>query len=413
MPPKLVPASTVPPSPSLPAALAAWINLAVAQYPQRGPVFRALALASICAVPINVLLLGPPGTAKTRIVTEFFRAVSATLCARTMSAWTDDSALLGPVDIAALNRGELRRATTPGLLSILTAMATFVDELGRAGRGVRDLLLSALADRATPDGIVVPSHVIVAASNTRLVDDDDRALVDRFAMRVDVPRVTGPALRAVITRSVPVDGKHPIAMPLPALPLGIVETLRARAADVSMPGPVADAIERCAAALRQPAPSGATYPDVSERRWILATRLLQASAVLDDRDEIDFGDVLSTLPGVLDEGPESRAAIEAAIKSSIPAWVSGLADLRAACDAAVARARRIEVDRAPTSPADSDAHVDREKTLRALAAALAAYGADVKARADAAVLAALDACDDAAEEGLTRSRAARKPGGAS
>jgi hypothetical protein len=240
-----------------------------------------------------------------------------------------------------------------------------------------------------------------------LTDEDDRALVDRFALRCDVPRVTGLDLRAVIGRAVPIDGVAPVAAPLAPLPTGLVVALRARAALVAMPGTVLDAIHTCATALRQAAPSGQTHPDVSERRWILATRLLQASAVLDDRDVVSFDDMLSTLPYVLDDGEESRAAIRNAITSSIPAYVGALADLRAACAAAVDLARRIEVERAPVSPSTAQQHARRDEALQALAVAMTEHGDDARKQADALVLAALDACDDAVTEGVKARKQAR------
>ncbi len=372
-------------------------------YLQRADVLRCLALAEISPAPQNVLLHGPPGTAKTALVMAWGRAVGHRTLARTLSAWTDDAALLGPVDVAALSSGVLRRATG-GAPTLTDCSYTFLDELPRAGRGVKDLALSALADRLTPDGVPVPSHVIVAAANTRLVDDDDRALVDRFSLRVDVPRVTGADLRAVIGRAVPVDGKAPVAVHLDPLPPGTIPALRARAALVDVPGAVLDAIHKCAAALRQPAPSGAQHPDVSERRWIQATRLLQASAVLADRDVVTYDDVLSTLPFVLDDGEESRAANRNAITSSIPAYVGALADLRTACAAAVSLARRIEVDREPVSAASTQQHAQRAASLEALASAMSDHGDEARTQADALVLAALDACDDAVTEGVAARR---------
>jgi hypothetical protein len=156
--------------------------------------------------------------------------------------------------------------------------------------------------------------------------------------------------------------------------------------------------------LRRPAASGQQHPDVSERRWILATDLLHASAVLDDRDVVTFDDVLSTLPFVLDDGEESRAAVKNAITSSIPPYVGALADLRAACSAAVSLARAIEVERTPVSPATSQQHQQRDASLRALADAMSEHGTDAHAQAKTLVDAALDACDDAVTEGVTARR---------
>jgi MoxR-like ATPase len=404
------PAPAVPSVAAYAAALRAWHVAATTVYPQRGPVLRCLALALVCPVPVAVLLIGPPGTAKTTLPRVVGVALGlARVLIRTLSAWTDDAALLGPVDVAALASGTLRRVVGGPQPYLTDADLVVLDELPRAGRGVRDLCLSALADRVTPDGDAVPAHVIVATANTRLVDEDDRALVDRFALRVAVDRVTGTDLRAVIGRSVPVDGVAPTAAPLPLVPSGAVAALRAHAATVTMPGEVLSALHACAEALRTSPAPGQRHPDVSERRWILATRLLQASAALDGRDAVAWSDLDTTLPFVLDDGEDCAVAIRHAVASSIPAWVSALADLRRACDAAVALARAIEVDRAPVAAVQSQAHDAREATLQALAAALAEHGPDALAQGNALVADALDAADAHVAAGLLARKSARRP----
>lgn len=390
-----------------PAALHALVDAMVEAYPGRRAVVEAFALADVCPVTCNVLLLGPPGTAKTTITRAWATAVGGDLGARTLSAWTDDAALLGEVDLPALQGGVFTRVVRPGLLT--TATHYLLDELPRAGRGVKDLALSALAERLTPDGYAVPAHVMAATANTRLVDEDDKALADRFALRVTVARVAGADLRAVFARSVPVDGARQARTPIPTLAKGLLPALRQRAADVDVPGAVVDALLTLAEALRQPAPSGQRHPDVSERRWGVVVRLLQASAVLADRDAVDFTDMLRVIPLALDDGEDTRAAIDAALASSIPPWVSALADVRKACAAAVDLARLIEEAQAPVSPAQAQAHAAREATLTALADSVAGeYGAAVGAQAKDAVLAALDAVDDMVEARLKAAKARRR-----
>lgn len=387
------------------AAVRAFLVAGAAVYPQRGDVLRAFALADVCPASTNVLLLGPPGTAKTTLARDYARSRGLSLCLRTLSAWTDDSALLGPVDVAALARGTLSRTGTGYLPD---ADLVVLDELPRAGRGVRDLCLSVLADRVTPDGIVCPAHVVVATANTRLVDADDAALVDRFALRVSVPRVTGADLRAVITRRVPVDGVRAPSLTLPALPVDAVDVLRAHAHTVDMPGTIADALVKIAETLRMPAPAGQRHPDVSERRLIVATGLLQASAAIAGRSVVSWEDLLSVLPFVLDDGDDCAVAVRNAVAANIPAYVNALADLRAACDAALILTRRVEIDRAPTTPAQAQAHAARDATLGAMADAVREHGADAHREALAVVAAALDACDDAVETGLRQARQARR-----
>ncbi len=393
-----------------PATVRAWLDAAATQY--RGPgaraAMRAIALASISPRPVNVLLIGPPGTAKTAMAGAWAQATSARFLGATLSPWTQDAELLGPVDLAALAAGRLERARSATRPSLLDADVVLLDEFPRASPGIRAMVMSALADRVTPTGDAVPAHVIVAAANTRLTSEEDAAVVDRFALRVEVPRLmSAPDLRAVMTREVPVSGVAPTSTPLPALAPGIVATLRAQAATVDVPTDIADALVAFALALRQPSPSGASYPDVSERRWIIATRLLQASACLDGRAAVDWIDLTTTLPLVLDDGPESRAVVAAALASSIPRWVASLIDLDALCVLAVERARRVGavVD---ARPGDGDAHTRVEEEWDASLATIRPYGAAVTARAESRIDDARDAVIAAYADGQAAYSASRK-----
>jgi hypothetical protein len=253
---------------------------------------------------------------------------------------------------------------------------------------VQTIGLSILADRLTPDGRPVPAPVVIGTCNTRLSDEDQAALADRFQLRVDVPRVQDrAALRRVITREVPVDGVAPAPTTLPAIPPGVVDAVRTRAAAVSIPGDVADAVADLALTLRRPTGS-AVAVDASERRLIAATHILQAAAALDDRDVVTWAD-LDVLRYVLDDGPESRPTIDAALRAALPAYVAALGAVDAAAADAVALAERIEVRREPVGPALSQAHAERAARLGALPPTLAPHGPDVVARAQSTVDGAL------------------------
>ncbi len=392
------------------ASVRAWLDAAATQY--RGPgaanAMRAIVLATISPRACNVLLIGPPGTAKTAMANAWATATGARFLGATLSPWTQDAELLGPVDLVALAAGRLERARSPSRPSLLDADVVLLDEFPRAAPGIRAMVMSALADRVTPTGDKVPAHVVIAAANTRLTSEEDAAVVDRFALRVEVPRLmSAPDLRHVMTREVPTGGVAPTSSPLPPLAAGVVAALRAHAALVDVPTDIADALTAFALALRQPAPSGASYPDVSERRWILATRLLQASAALDGRTAVDWVDLTSTLPTVLDDGPEARAVVAAALASSIPRWVAGLIDLDQLCKLAVERARRVGsvVD---ARPGDGDAHARVEEEWDAALAALKPYGAAVVARADTRIDDARDAVISAYADGQAAYAATRK-----
>ena len=395
----------------------AWETTARAQY--RGPglaaALRSLILATICPVPVNVLWLGPPGVAKTALVRAWSRACGLSALMRCLSPYTREDELLGAVDVAALASGVVSRVIDPARPSLLTAEIVLADELSRSVSGTRALMLSALSDRVTPTYDPVPAHVIVAAANSRLTSEEDRALVDRFLFRVEVPRLTAADdVHAVIWRRCSVAGAAPTAAPLAPLAPSTITALRAAAAAVDVPAPVAAAVDSLVLALRQPPPSGgAAYPDVSERRWELISQALLASAALDGRTAVDWPDLAAVIPMAIDDGPESRPAIRAAVDAAVPAWVRALSDLESACTAAVERARRVGGGGTapgvePLRPGDADAHATLDRDLDALVAALKPHGAAVLARAEARAERCRDDALDAYTTAQADARAARK-----
>lgn len=398
---------------ALASSLVAWLETAAVQYvgPGARAAMRAIVLALLCPVPTNVLLVGPPGVAKTSMIAAVARALAARFLDVTLSPWTQEADLYGAVDIKALADGRIVRALDPAKPTMLDAQLVHLDEYPRSTGGIRAMLMRALADRLMPNGEPVPAHVIVASANTRLTSEEDKASVDRYLLRVEVPRLLVPAeMRRVITRRVPVNGKAPTVAPLPSLDPSTLATLRAHAGDVDMPDDVADALAKLSIAMRQPAAKTAgavSYPDVSERRWELMARMLQGAATLAGRSVIDWTDVTSVVPMCLDDGPESRASIDTAVKACVPAWVAQLAEVDTAIEQAIRRARVVGavVD---ASPDDAHKHAKREETFDALLATLKPHGAHVVAKAEERIDAAREAIDDAYKAGADEYAARRR-----
>ena len=380
-------------------ATRAWLCDAERVYAEQSPALLACTLAIVSGT--DLLLSGLPGTGKTALVRAVVRSLGLTLFASTLSTWTDDATLLGPVDVAALTQGRYVRA--PGQY-LPQAQVVFLDEVGRSGRGIRDLLLSAYAERALPDGTPICARTIVGATNTALTDEEDRALADRHVGRCTLREIADDArwLDVVLGAARPA---------LPALAAGVLPSLITAAGSVVVDrATIGASLSAIRATLRGGAglPAGSRAPVVSTRRWQGALALLRAHAALHDRSALTWDDLAVVLPLALADGDDTVAAIDLAVERAIPAWVAQLAALRQLTASLVALSRRRHVDGASLSADEAHALVEAEATITTTATAIGAeHGADVGRQARGIGLAALDALDAVADEAAQRRRAAR------
>jgi len=383
------------------AVLRAHLAAAASVYVEQDTPLLVATLAVVARV--DALFYGPPGEGKTALARAVVGAHGLSLFASTLSSWTDDAALLGPVDVPALTAGRYVRVAGKWLPQ---ADVVFLDEIGRAGRGVRDLVLSAYAERALPDGTPIAARAILAATNTALTDEEDRALADRHPLRCTVRPIADDDRWLDVLDG----GARPALPPLPAGTLAALDAAFARVTRPRGAGTVGAALAAIRSTLRAGTglPAGSRAPTVSTRRWIAADRVLRAHAAIHDRDVVTWDDLRVCLPLVLADGDETIPAIAYAVEAAIPAWVSQLAALRALVDDLVALARRKHVDGASLSADEAHALVEAEATIAATAKAIGKeHGDTVGAEAKQIALAALDRLDAVADEAHARRRAAR------
>jgi MoxR-like ATPase len=223
----------------------------------------------------HVLVIGPPGTAKSEAVRRIAGAVNGRYFEYLLGRFTEPSEIFGPIDLRRLKEGVVE-TETEGMLP--EAQFAFLDEVFRASTAILNTLLSILNERVFRRGhsvIQCPLRVCVGASNALPEDDSLAAFADRFLVRVFVDPVPDPRLEELLEGGWNIsrcDGTAPRAV----ADVSDVEILSAAArdADLSWVRP------HIAHAIRLLRGAGIV---LSDRRAVKAQRLVAAAAALAGR----------------------------------------------------------------------------------------------------------------------------------
>jgi MoxR-like ATPase len=132
----------------------------------------------------HVLLLGPPGTAKTQIAHAWSKAFDLSYFRRLVTQFSTPEELFGPVDIAMLKQGIYRRIIEH---KAADTELVLLDEVFKGGPTILNSLLSLMEERIFDnDGATVqaPLHSLIGTSNELPNDDEGlEAFYDRFLLR--------------------------------------------------------------------------------------------------------------------------------------------------------------------------------------------------------------------------------------
>jgi MoxR-like ATPase len=148
---------------------------------------RLIDLMTVCAVAQEPLLLvGPPGTAKSDLVVKFKDALAlgeGDYFEYMLTRFTEPSEILGPIDINLLREGRYVRRERGKLP---TAKLVFLDEIFKSSSAILNSLLTVINERKFyQDGLPVPValKVLFAATNEIPEHAELAALKDRFCLK--------------------------------------------------------------------------------------------------------------------------------------------------------------------------------------------------------------------------------------
>ena len=142
---------------------------------------------SVCALLTSnhMLILGPPGTAKSQLSNELCSRISGTQYFHwLLTKFTTPEEIFGSVSLKGLENDEYRRITT---YKFPESHIAFLDEIFKASSSILNSLLTAVNERIFFNGTSkyeIPLISLFGASNELPADDDELdALYDRFMLR--------------------------------------------------------------------------------------------------------------------------------------------------------------------------------------------------------------------------------------
>lgn len=265
---------------------------------ERDALVEVLFLAAIAGE--HVLVVGPPGTAKSLAVRNVAHQLGGSYFEYLLGRFTEPNEIFGPVDLRRLREGTVEIETT-GMLP--EADIAFIDEVFLGSTAILNTLLSILNERVFRRGstvITVPLRLCVGASNTMPTDPSLAAFADRFLVRMFLEPIDDGLMEHLLETTWAAGAESSPATP--SLSLAQLDHLRAARAscDVSAVRPV------LAHAIRVMRAAGVP---ITDRRAVKAQSLVAAAAVLDGRTAARTAD-LWPLPLIVPTNESQIAARE-------------------------------------------------------------------------------------------------------
>jgi MoxR-like ATPase len=244
----------------------------------------------------HMLIVGPPGTAKSALVRQLARLIDARYFEYLLTRFSEPNEIFGPIDIKAFREGTYVRRVEAMLPD---ADIVFLDEIFKSNSAILNSLLSILNERRFFTGsasIKVPLSSLYGATNEVPNDDALGAVFDRFLVRASSDNLDSFHFHGLVERGLAAEietmhERDPAAGPSHAEPtrplvtLAEIKALQARLArQLTFPE---EFVARYKGLVFQIRSEGVT---LSDRRVVKLLKLCAASALIDGRPTVDDGD---------------------------------------------------------------------------------------------------------------------------
>jgi MoxR-like ATPase len=326
-----------------------------AQFIQRDNEVDGLGVALLAGT--NMLLLGPPGTAKSLLTQVFARALAVPeheYFERLCNAYTVPEDIFGPFDLPKLEQGVYERQVDGYLPK---ARIAYLDEIFNMNQTQLNTLNTVLNEKKFDQGtsrIDCPLELCVGAANVYPEGDMAlAALYDRFLIRYWTPYInTRSAMRTLLVAQ-----NEPSCSV--SLQDGDTELLRQAQKSVVIPDEVVDAVLDVRDALAR---KGVI---ASDRRWRSMLKLIRAKAALELRSEAKLIDVMVLADSLWDKHDDRPVIYSTVAERVAPA----IGDAQRLLDGVLVEYAKIDIDAADEN-GYSNRKQDRSRVVGVLNVAL-------------------------------------------
>ena len=267
----------------------------------------------------NIVLLGPPGTAKSEVARRLSQVVdSGNYFEYLLTKFTTPEELFGPLSIKELKNDTFSRKVDGYLPKVEVA---FLDEVFKANSSILNSLLTIINEKKYHNGkeeMEVPLISLIGASNEFPKQEESLALYDRFLIKREVDYISNDMKIKLLNLkntefSIPKEFK---------LTVNEIKKVQKECLKIEIPEKISRIIIKVIQNYenhfknKKDDNENELSEKISDRKIVKVSKLLKVSAYTNGRKEVDISDLI-LLNDCLWNNPKNRKVVEDVIGNTV------------------------------------------------------------------------------------------------